>query len=109
MASVSGWASVWARASVSASGSAWARSCSPAAAKAIARQPSTKARMVVSMRRTSACSMIGICGAAGSRTFIDRPWGRTRAYSTDSWYAAEAVAAALTPTRIRASFIIWNM
>ena len=71
--------------------------------------PSTIAFCRSSMRRTSACSMIGTCGFLGSRDAIGRPCGRVRAYSSDSWYATDAVATPFRPTMMRASFIIWNM
>ena len=49
-----------------------------------AKAPSTIAFWISSIRRTSACSMMGTCGDEGSRASKGRPCGRVRAYSRDS-------------------------
>src|SRR5207248_405612 len=91
------------------SGPCLPRSASRAHSARSERPPSTMAFCLRSILRTSACSTMGICGLRGSRAASGRPCGRVRAYSSDSWYAALAVATPFIPTIRRASFIIWNM
>ena len=68
---------------------------------------SIQARCVISIRRTSGCSMIGLCSPAGAPTA--RPWRRSIACASACWYARSATASPCSPTDSRAVFIIVNM
>ena len=63
-----------------------------------------------SMRRTSACSMIGTRGAVASfQCVMLAPCLRSFAYSSAFRYALEATATPWTPTEMRAPFISLNI
>ena len=63
--------------------------------------------MVMSMRRTSGCAVIGADCVAGVPAA--RPWRRSRAYCIACWVAVSAMATPCRPTASRASFIMVNM